>query len=279
MADYLQLDQWKVSRLTMISPLSVMRSKYIVARLYRTDPSQFVDLRLEPLQQQSPLFLEAVSTALNALPTAVGYRYSASSDFEWSTPTPPTTPSEYPVTITFSLASSSQIFDYDTNEEILYQISAIDERSLTLLTIVQKASTPSAQYRGNFAEDFVDTLRSHNYLPQGDLFVNHSETPGATSEVYWMGPSEDEELSINHELQRLGELRLQLAAELRSCLYNAEKTVMEVQAFNNRQLERLDIDGPQVFIDFQDDLKVKQDVGHMIHRLERPAYIRGLHHS
>jgi hypothetical protein len=151
-------------------------------------------------------------------------------------------------------------------------MSTIDEGALTLLTIVQVASIPSARYRGDFAEDFVDILRSHNYLPQRDAVFNYGDTPGATSET-----NKDDELSnIDHELQRLSELRLQLAAELRSCLYNAEKTAMEVQAFNTRQCVRPDVDGPQVFIDFQDDLQVKQDVGYMIHRLERPAYSRGL---
>jgi hypothetical protein len=258
MAGYLQLDRWKVSRLTIISSLSVLRSKYIVARFYRTDPSQFVDLRLEPLQQKIPRFLEAVSAALSALPTSTEYRYTTSLDFDWSSPTPPSSPSEYPLTITFSLAPNSPVgVSYDTKEEILYEMSTIDEGSLTLLTIVHIASIPSTRYQGDFAEDFADRLRSHEY--------------------HWMHASEDDELSnINHELQQLSELRLQLAAELRSCLYNAENTAMEVQAFNAWQCERLDVDGPRVLIDFQDDLKVKQDVGYMIHRLERPAYIRGL---
>jgi len=281
MTGYLQLDQWKVSRLTIISPLSVLRSKYIVARFYRTDPSQFVDLRLEPLQQKVPRFLEAVSTALSALPTSTEYRYTTSLGFDCSSPTPPSTPAEYPLTITFSLAPNSPVgINYDTKEEIIYQMSAIDEGSLTLLTVVQIASIPSARYRGDFAEDFADSLRRHKYLPRRDSFFKHRDTPGTASKTYTIGgmhASEDDELSnIRHELQRLSERRLQLGAELRSCLNNAEKTAMEVQAFNTRQCERLDVDGPRVFIDFQDDLKVKQDVGYMIHRLERPAYIRGL---
>lgn len=281
MTGYLQLDQWKVSRLTVISPLSILRSKYIVARFYRTDPSQFVDLRLEPLQQKIPRFLDAVSAALSALPTSTEYRYTTSLGFDWSSPTPPSTPNEYPLTITFSLAPNTSVgVNCDIKEEILYQMSAIDEGSLTLLTIVHIASIPSTRYRGGFADDFSDRFRSYKYLPRQDPLFNHRHTSGATNEtdtISWMHASEDDELSnINRELQRLGELRLQLAAELRSCLYNAENTAMEVQAFNTRQCERRDVDGPRVFIDFQDDLKVKQDVGYMIHRLERPAYIRGL---
>ena len=283
MTGYLQHDQWKISRLTIISPLSVLRSKYIVARFYRTDPSHFVDLRLQPLQQKSPHFLEALSTALSALPASTGRRYTTSPDFDCPSPTPPTTPSEYPLTITFSLAPNPPVgVNYDAKEEILYQMSAIDEGSVTLLTVVHIASIPSTRYPGNFVEDFVDSLRRHNYVNQRDQFANHGHAFGATSETDTIGwthasESEDDELSnINHELQRLRELRLQLAAELRSCLYNAENTAIEVQAFNTRQCERLDADGPRVFIDFQDDLKVKQDVGDMIHRLERPAYVRGL---
>ena len=275
LAGYFQLDQWRVSRLTMMSPLSVQQNRYIVARLYRTDASQFVDLRLEPLQQNLPRLLEEVSIALYALPTSAGDRYTSSPD-SWSSPTPPTTPSEYPLTITFSLAPTAQVaVSCDAKEEILYQIPTIDEDPLTLLTIAQIASIPSTRLRGDFALDFAENFKN---LPQWYPFIYHGDT-GTTSETDdTIGRIHAAELSnINLELQWLSELRLKLAAELRSCLYNAEKTAMEVQAFNTRQCERLgDVGGPQVFIDFHDDLKVKQDAENMIHRLERPAYIRGL---
>jgi hypothetical protein len=52
---------------------------------------------------------------------------------------------------------------------------------------------------------------------------------------------------------------------------------MEVQAFNTRR-EQLG-DGAQIFIDFQDDLRMKQDVVDMIGRLEQSSYIRGARRS
>jgi len=266
LAGYFQLDQWRVSRLTMISPLSVQQNRYIVARLYRTDASQFVELRLEPLQQNLPRLLEEVSAALRALPASAGHRYTNSPGY-LSSPTPPTTPSEYPLTITFSLAPGAQVaVNCDAKEEILYQIPAIDENPLTLLTIAQVAFIPSTRLRGDFALDFAENFKN---LPQWYPFVYHRDT-GTPSDSDTIGRIHSAELSsINLELQWLSELRLKLAAELRSCLYNAEKTAMEVQAFNARQCERLsDVGGPRVFIDFHDDLKTKQD--------ERPAYIRGL---
>jgi len=73
----------------------------------------------------------------------------------------------------------------------------------------------------------------------------------------------------------LSELRLQLAADLRLALWDAEQTAMQVRTFNAQQREQLG-DEAQFIIDFQDDVNRNQDVVNMIRRLEQPSYVRGL---
>ena len=105
------------------------------------------------------------------------------------------------------------------------------------------------------------------------LTIQHPEPIG------WVDSSEGVELSsISEEFQRLSEVRLKLAADLRLSLRDAENTAMEVEAFNTRQREQLG-EGAQIFIDFQEDLKTKQDVVDMIRRLEQSSYIRGVRRS
>jgi hypothetical protein len=331
--NYDHLDQWKVSRLTVMSPSSVLQRRYIVARLSRgAESSEFVDLRLEHLQDNLPWLFDAVATALNALPTTE-CQDTTSIGNGCSSPTPPATPSEYPLTITFSLVPNSQVtVNVDVEEEILYQPSTTADRgSLTLLTLAHCiTSIPSAGCQGDFAQDFIAALRRHyfpdwyNFVDHNDLSENKRETDteecneddflgyhihqrvrycsfnnisklltkflyqrhldlGLTIQhpepIRWVDSSEGEELSnINEEFQRLSEVRLQLATDLRLSLRDAENAAMEVEAFNTRQREQLG-DGAQVFIDFQDDLKTKQDVVDMIRRLEQSSYIRGVRRS
>ena len=73
----------------------------------------------------------------------------------------------------------------------------------------------------------------------------------------------------------MSELRLQLAADLRLALWDAEQTAMQVRTFNAQQREQLG-DEAQFIIDFQDDVNRNQDVVNMIRRLEQPSYVRGL---
>ena len=331
-ADYNHLDQWRVSRLTVISPSSVLQSRYVVARLFRgTEASECVDLRLEHPQDSLPWHFDAIAAALTVLSTTTECKDTTSIGIGGSSPTPPPTPSDYPLTITFSLVRNLQVaMNIDVEEEILYQISTTDERALTLLTLAHCIpSIPSAGCRGDFAQEFIDAFRKYyppsryNFVDHRDLFDNKSETDTEECDeedfldhhihqlvrycpfnniskltnflcqryldldlsiqhpepIGWVDISEGEELSnINEEFQRLSEVRLQLAADLRLSLRDAENTAMKVQAFNNRQREQPD-DGAQVFIDFQDDLKTKQDVVDMIRRLEQSSYIRGVRRS
>ncbi|KIM38057.1 hypothetical protein M413DRAFT_448088 [Hebeloma cylindrosporum] len=299
--DYVHLDQWIVSRLTVVSPLSILENRYVVVRLFRD--TEYVDLRFAPPHHNIPQLFDALSIALDALSTSTECQDMMPIDMGGSSPTPPPTPCDYPLTITFS--NSQTTMDVDVVEEVLYQNSApADESSLTLLALAHCiTSMPSAGCRD---DDFIEAFRnaSHEYLSEWFEFVNHdlsdSESEADTQEeddilgskddlelglatqhpepLGWIDVSEDVELSIiNEEFQRLSEVRLQLAADLRSSLLDVEKTAMEIQAFNTRQREHIDgDDGPGVFIDFQDDVKVKQDVADMIHRLERPSYVRGL---
>jgi len=333
-ADYVHLDQWRVSRLTVIFPSSGLQRRYVVARLSRgAESSESVDLRLEHPQDTLPWLFYAVATALNALSTGTECQDTTSIGNGCSSPTPPPTPSEYPLTITFSLVPNSQVtVDVDVEEEILYQPSTTADRgSLTLLTLARCiTSIPSAGCRGDFVQDFIDAFRRHyllnryNFVDHNDLSDNKSETDteecneddfldyhihqrvrycsfnnisklltkflcqrhpdlGRTIQhlepIGWVDSSECEELSnINEEFHRLSEVRLQLAADLRLSLRDTENTAMEVQAFNTRQREQLG-DGAQVFIDFEEDLKTKQDVVDMIRRLEQSLYIRGVRRS
>lgn len=198
--NYYHLDQWKVSRLTVISPSSVLQRRYVVARLYRGAESfEFVDLRLEHPQDNLLWLFDAVATALNALSTTTECQDTASIGNGCSSPTPPPTPSLYPLTITFSLVPNSQgTLDVDVEEEILYQPSTTTDRgSLTLLTLAHCiTSIPSARSRGDFAQDFIGTFRRH-YLPDWYNFVDHNDLSDNKSEADTEECNEDDFLDYH----------------------------------------------------------------------------------
>ena len=160
--------------MNVISPTSVLRSRYVAARLFRGTESVNLRLELEPPQDSLPQFFDAVATALDALSTSTEFQ-ETSADTSGSSPTPPTTPSGYPLTITFSPIPNSQVTaNVEAEEEILYQIpTTADEGSLTLLTLVHCiTSIPLAGCRGDFAQDFINAFRRHDYLSERYNFVN-----------------------------------------------------------------------------------------------------------